>query len=98
MIMTTQGSMMPRTARRYHAAIAAALTSACTTQVTRTPCADNTDCAFPDTPGCMAGVCTATGTGPPNCFSGPPKTALDIANQCTTAQFYPFDSCTRLHL
>jgi hypothetical protein len=90
--------MMLRATRHYHAVIAAALTTACTTQVARAPCVTNADCAFADTPGCMAGVCAATGTGPPGCFTGQPQTTLDIANQCTTARTYPFDNCDRLHL
>jgi hypothetical protein len=93
--------MMPRTVRHYHAAIAAVLTSACTTQVARTPCVTDADCAFADTPGCMAGVCTATSAGPPGCFSGQPQTALDVANQCPTVPLacpVPFDNCARLHL
>jgi hypothetical protein len=92
--------MTPRTPRHYHAAIVAALTGACSTQVAHAPCVSNADCAFADTPGCLAGVCTATGTvtGPQGCVSGQPHTALDVANQCTTARFYPFDNCTRLRL
>ncbi len=62
-------------------------------------CTVDADCEhFGSHPLCQAGVCVASGLGPPGCFFGEPTTQDQFANQCTTAQTFPFDNCKRLGL
>lgn len=64
-----------------------------------TQCTVDADCEnFGSHPLCQAGVCVASGLGPPGCFFGEPKTQDQFANQCTLAQTYQFDNCARLGL
>lgn len=64
-----------------------------------TQCAVDEDCAhFGDHPVCQAGVCVASGLGPPGCFFGQPTTQDQFADQCTTAQTLQFDNCSKLQL
>lgn len=63
----------------------------------RDQCASDKDCdIFPGQPVCHAGVCT--GVGPRGCYFGTPSTPDQFANQCTTADYVPFDNCNRLGL
>src|SRR5215204_2181287 len=60
-------------------------------------CVVDIDCdRFDGYPSCQAGVCVATGLGPPGCFRGAPTTQEHFANQCTTAHAEQFDNCARL--
>jgi len=62
-------------------------------------CTVDADCDhFGSHPLCQAGVCVASGLGPPGCFFGTPKTQEEFANQCTTAHTSQFDNCARLGL
>lgn len=64
-----------------------------------TQCTSDADCEpFGSHPWCRAGVCVASGLGPPGCFFGAPTTQDQFANQCTSAQTYQFDNCARLGL
>ena len=60
-------------------------------------CTVDADCDhFGSHPSCQAGVCVASGLGPPGCFFGTPTTQDQFANQCTTAHTFQFDNCARL--
>jgi len=83
------------------AVVVAALLGGCSLAVdTNTvQCTTDVDCVhFGSHPSCQAGVCVASGLGPPGCFFGTPSTQADFANQCTTSQTFQFDNCARLGL
>jgi hypothetical protein len=65
----------------------------------QTQCAVDGDCAhFGNHPVCRAGVCVASGLGPPGCSTDPPTQPEQFANQCTTASTLQFDNCSKLQL
>jgi hypothetical protein len=64
-----------------------------------TQCTVDTDCdKFDGLPVCEAGVCVASGLGPPGCVRGAPKTQADYLNACSQSRCEPFDNCERLGL
>ena len=65
----------------------------------QTQCTVDEDCAhFGDHPACRAGICVASGLGPPGCSPDPPTKPEQFANQCTTAATLQFDNCSKLQL
>ena len=63
----------------------------------RDQCESDQDCdGFPGQPVCHAGLCMAL--GPRGCFFGTPSASDQFANQCTTADYVPFDNCKRVGL
>src|SRR5690348_7505776 len=62
-----------------------------------TQCKTDDDCTrFGGHPLCQDGVCVASGLGPDGCFAGTPTTQAQFLNACSTAQYVPFDNCTRV--
>ncbi len=62
-------------------------------------CSADADCArFDGAAVCRAGVCVASGLGPPGCFAGEPASDAQFRRRCTDAQCVAFDNCGRLGL
>lgn len=62
-------------------------------------CAVDADCTrFDGSALCRAGVCVASGLGPPGCFAGVPTSDEQFRKQCTSSQCISFDNCARLGL
>jgi hypothetical protein len=81
------------------AALAWAAASGCSLLVDRSDqCRTDADCAHFDSshPLCKAGVCVASGLGPPGCYFGAPSNQSHFANACSTSQFVSYDNCGRL--
>jgi hypothetical protein len=79
----------------------AVLPAGCSLLVDRSDqCLTDADCAgFANHPVCKAGICVASGLGPPGCvLTTTPQSQNDFANGCSVSKCVSFDNCGRLGL